>query len=239
MRAVHYEPKPWNMDLDDLGDLSAPQGSIPWARAMRAEMAKMAKESTTDLRSFKEHLAAMERAKGYQQLDNEFGHPFASLVAFCVHRQPHGLGYDIDVVEAIQQETRQILLHDKIAEVQLTLIEQARAVEALQPRGTNQFTAENGCYNVTSIVPEQSRGNSRSYFLSLLKRDAPEYITRIEAGEFRSARAAAIVAGVYTPPYNLQWRTVAGLAKKLQAQLTTDERAALVHHLTQEGATPC
>ena len=42
-------------------------------------------------------------------------------------------------------------------------------------------------------------GNSARYLVAKLKRDAPEIATRLAAGEFRSARAAAIAAGLVVP----------------------------------------
>lgn len=49
--------------------------------------------------------------------------------------------------------------------------------------------------NVTST----ERGNGQAYLLRRLARDAPEILERVKAGEFRSARAAAIEAGIIRP----------------------------------------
>ena len=43
------------------------------------------------------------------------------------------------------------------------------------------------------------RGTS-AYTIARLKRDAPEFAKRLAAGEFRSARAAALAAGIRKPP---------------------------------------
>jgi hypothetical protein len=45
------------------------------------------------------------------------GLDFLSLAAFCVVRPPYGLGYDAEMVEAIQIETRDLLLGQVIADV--------------------------------------------------------------------------------------------------------------------------
>jgi hypothetical protein len=60
----------------------------------------------------------MEREKGYQQLDDAFGHPFASMRVFCATPAPHGLGFDPAVLEALAQETRQMTLGEKVAEIE-------------------------------------------------------------------------------------------------------------------------
>ena len=47
-------------------------------------------------------------------------------------------------------------------------------------------------------------GNSQSYLLRRLARDAPEVLERIKSGEIKSARAAAIEAGIIIPFPSLQ-----------------------------------
>ena len=69
----------------------------------------------------------------------------------------------------------------------------AAGVAALAKHGTNQHTP--GGDNVTS----QTKGNSAPYLVARLKRDAPAIAERLAAGEFRSARAAAIEAGIVKP----------------------------------------
>jgi hypothetical protein len=50
-------------------------------------------------------------------------------------------------------------------------------------------------YNVNS----KDSGNTQSYLLRRLARDAPDILERVKAGEFKSARAAAIEAGIIKP----------------------------------------
>ena len=49
--------------------------------------------------------------------------------------------------------------------------------------------------NVTS----GERGNRQAYLLRRLARDAPDVLERVKSGEFKSARAAAIEAGIIKP----------------------------------------
>jgi hypothetical protein len=48
-------------------------------------------------------------------------------------------------------------------------------------------------------VSEPAYGTSKAYLLRRLARDAPEVLDRVKAGEFKSARAAAIEAGILKP----------------------------------------
>lgn len=49
------------------------------------------------------------------------------------------------------------------------------------------------------IVKSTEGGNSQRYLLQRLARDAPDILERIKNGEIKSARAAAIEAGIITP----------------------------------------
>ena len=64
------------------------------------------------------------------------------------------------------------------------------------PTGVNQTTEGNyNNYNNSGDgTPKQ--GTSQDYLLARLRRDHPAILSRLEAGEFRSVRAAAIEAGI-------------------------------------------
>ena len=73
------------------------------------------------------------------------------------------------------------------------------------------------------ILPKQ--GNSASYLAARLARDFPKIAERLAAGEFRSVRAAAIAAGIITPPTPLEQ------ILKLLPKLSDDERVELRRRL--------
>lgn len=85
--------------------------------------------------------------------------------------------------------------------VPLALVEAATAAQdnPLAHHGEigNGRADESRDYNVNST--EQVAGNSQTYLLRRLARDAPEILERVKAGEFKSARAAAIAAGIIKP----------------------------------------
>jgi hypothetical protein len=74
------------------------------------------------------------------------------------------------------------------------VIEQAKA-QPLAEHGTNQHREE----EVTTSPPDD-RGNSQSYLLRRIARDQPELLDQIGPDKpHRSARAAAIAAGIIKP----------------------------------------
>jgi hypothetical protein len=60
--------------------------------------------------------------------------------------------------------------------------------------------------------------NSAAYLQARLRRDAPEVADALERGEIKSARAAAIEAGIITPFPSLQLKDPAPTAQKLLAK---------------------
>lgn len=77
----------------------------------------------------------------------------------------------------------------------------AAAAEQAQPlahHGANQHS-EPEEEDVFTTPPVQRGSTNSDYLLRRLARDAPEVLERVKAGEFRSARAAAIAAGIIKP----------------------------------------
>jgi hypothetical protein len=106
------------MALDDPGDIDAPHNSASWARAMRVILTQMVRKSETTLQYFQTYLRLLDHEKGYRQLEDPSGQPFASLAVFCGAQPPYGLGYDPAILAAIQEETRDMLLTEKVRELQ-------------------------------------------------------------------------------------------------------------------------
>lgn len=212
------------LSLDDPGDMDAPPGSPEWARAMRYKLYRLGKESTAKLKEFQDYLRLMEQHQGYKCLDDPFGHPFVSLKAFCTAEVPFGLGYDLAIVDALQEETRLTLLGERIAEI-----------EDLYENGTNQYTGS-GVYH-----GKTHGGNRTSYWLGRIKRDYPELFEAWKHGEFPSARAVAKAAGIVKdePPLTALHRAWRKLQERdrvdfLLEMLTPAERAALLASLQEK-----
>ena len=66
--------------------------------------------------------------------------------------------------------------------------------------------------------PVEGKGTSRSYLLGRLARDAPDILERVKAGEIKSARAAAIEAGIITPFPSIALKDPAHAAQRMLAK---------------------
>lgn len=75
-------------------------------------------------------------------------------------------------------------------------------------------------------LPLPKGSESAERIVARLKRDAPEYAERLAAGEFRSARAAGIAAGIIVPP------TWTEQMLRLWNRGTSEEQAAIYPRLT-------
>lgn len=78
-------------------------------------------------------------------------------------------------------------------------------------------------------------GTSQTYLLRRLARDAPEILERVKAGEFKSARAAAIEAGIIKPvPTVRLTNDMPAVAARLCQHLTREQRIELIDLLAPE-----
>lgn len=85
-------------------------------------------------------------------------------------------------------------------------------------------------------VTKSDRGNQASYLASRLKRDHPEIAARVEAGEFRSIRAAAKAAGIIKEPTpEAVAEAAAWLALWIEDRSTPDERPEIEERLQSTG----
>jgi hypothetical protein len=222
------------MSLDDLGDLQAPKGSQPWARAVRYQLQTLARQSKTSVRDFQTYLKLLEESGGYQQLENEEGHPFITLSAFAVAKMPFGLGYDPDIILHIQQETRDMLLGEKLEEV-----EAQRTRSEAKQGNQNARRDKNNPYNCKDCSGKPVQyGNSADYRRRVLKRDHPDIFEALQRGEYRSVNAAWKCATGKVPETALQlllraWRRVSReeRVRFVREMLTEEERTELSDEL--------
>jgi len=220
---------PHLMALQDIGNLAAPPGSIPWARAIHAQLSVALSKEETSVRTVRDALRQLEDVQGYQHLYREDGSFYASLHDFATAKPPFGLGFDPEVVFAIVSETRALVLGQPIRKLR---------EKAGNPDGHNQYSPIEVRNCVKNTIPQGkmvSRGSTnRAYLLPRLKRDAPEIFAALERGEYRSARAAAKAAGIVRDSTPLEvlsaaWRKVseADLLCFLSEVLTPSQRKAL------------
>jgi len=145
---------------------------------------------------------------------------FADLINFMTHKE--GLGIkDLPLLEkclAIVASSKR-----KVRDEAQWLIGQIKLRRSLFDLGENQHTTESlksqstaqGCSNRTPT----SRGETRDYILRRIARDQPTLLDEIGTDKrFKSARAAAIEAGIITPFPSLQLKDPAPTAQKLLAK---------------------
>lgn len=221
---------PHLLSIQDMGDLSATPGSTAWARAVRSELSILISQETSSVRHVRDWLRALQDTTGYKQLDDADGYPFQSLKDFAITAPPFGLGFDPDIVVALLEETRELVLGASLRQYRPSAQELAgdKTVEAMPKHGGDRKSEESRLYNNLD-----DRGTSAAYLVKRLKRDAPEVAAALARGEHKSARAAGIAAGIIQLPTRVE-QTI-----KLWKKMTTEERAQFLLWLdTQREEVP-
>jgi hypothetical protein len=176
--------------LDEVGNLNAPPGSRDWAVAVCLDI----QSTLNDVKGDAEHLdvmiALIREHKGYRQLKDRRGRPFATYEAFCIEKQPFGLGYRTDDIDRIIGE-RRARTTAETAETPLKL---------LDDRGP--ATKEEQA-SIPSERRNTSYGETTNYLTARIARDRPDILERMKAGEFPSVRKAALEAGFVRPTITL------------------------------------
>jgi hypothetical protein len=80
--------------------LSAPEGSLDWAKGMRYEIQVGARQPDADREYIGQCLRALVRSRGWRLLRTAHGNPFRSFLQFIQAPQPHGLGLTPGEVDA-------------------------------------------------------------------------------------------------------------------------------------------
>jgi hypothetical protein len=122
---------------------------------------------------------------------------------------PFGLAYDPDLIEAIQHETRDMLLPELQAKV-LKTKERGMALGAtvepmsLQEIGMGKPGPGRGIKTADNVMRlsngKAQYGNSAAYYAARLRRDYPDIADALAQGKYLSAHAAAKAAGFVTDP---------------------------------------
>jgi hypothetical protein len=201
---------------DEVGDLAAPPGSRDWAVAVRLQL----QASLNAFPGSTQHLSnlrdLMREHKGYRHLTDHRDRPFATYAAFCKEPQPYGLGYDPEVIDRLANEG-----------ARRTPEERTENPPTLFDVGHNQHS-ESGCNDIT---PSIQRGTDADYLVARLKRDFPAIFARMEAGEFRSVRAAALEAGIIKPEFRCACKPTL-VARMIRQRFTPEQVAEVVRLLT-------
>lgn len=189
--------------LDERGDLAAPPGSREWAIAVRGEVRVALQDAESSVRHIQNLLKAMDKHGGYKHLTDAEDRPFETFKAFVVAAPPFGLGYAVEVIDRVLAEERDVPLNVVVG-----------------PWGGDRVSkkAREQQEQVDIINLKHKGGTSAVYQRARIQRDCPDIAQRLEAGEFKSVRAAAIEAGIVRPLTPIE-QTL-----KLLTKLTADER---------------
>lgn len=199
-------------ELFDLGDISAPVGSRPWCVGVREE----ARMVLIDSKSTREHarrwVSALKDDGHFRKLADKAGNYFLTWEGFCETPPPYGFGMSPDEVE--------ILIESK-----------PRAQQMAGDPGVTPLTTHGGDRKAESTLPRNvaQLGNSAEYIVRRLKRDAPHIAEALARGEYPSARAAGIAAGIIRVPTPLE------VAQRAWCKLSRNEQQQFLDWLEEEG----
>jgi hypothetical protein len=196
--------------LDEMGDMDAPRGSRAWSIWVRDSLNTQLHDAEFASDMARSSFNALRESEGWRTLNGPrespyFGRPFQSFESFCTCRKPFGLGYSIEHIEAVIRETAE---------------RQKQAADLAKPGEIGRGRNGNRGYNVTP-----KRGNNADYWAARIKRDHPEIAARVERGEFKSMRAAAIAAGIVKP------KTALDLLRAAWKKATPAERDSFLRDL--------
>jgi hypothetical protein len=186
---------------DLLGDLCAPVGTLAWCVGMRGEIQKLLDAHRTDHEGLAVCIESFQEAGGWKALVDARGLPFASYAEFCKTRRPLGLGCDPGHIDALVGEGRKRTAPDLAADP---------GVKPLAGHGGGRKQGAN-----STLI----RGSTdASYLVRRLKRDHPGVAEKLARGEYPSARAAGIAAGIVRVP------TAPEVARKAFGKMTRSQR---------------
>lgn len=162
--------------------------------ATDAEIIKMTKQCVLNGSAklydlFPELIAVVIKERLWQQELDKSKKPFKTFWEFVFH--PLWQGLAIESMDRLLDYCK----HNKTA---LQMV-RAEIPPLLEHKGTgsNQFkTKENSRGSHTTSAKKPLRGSA--YFIARLKRDHPLIATKLDNGEYRSVRQAAIAAGIIT-----------------------------------------
>jgi hypothetical protein len=191
--------------LGDPGNRDAPPGSKPWAIAMRLELHGAVKDTGNARKNLSDWLKLMEQYEGWKQLLDEHGQPFSSAAAFCEASPPYGLGHAIEALHWAGQNGR--------SPVEYTSHGGDRRSEKFQV-----------------AISNLKGGTTADYLAARLKRDRPDILDKMHAGDYPSVHAAALDAGIVRPRYSIPTEPCAA-ARALRRHFDEAWLKALIYEL--------
>jgi hypothetical protein len=151
------------------------QGTPEWAVRLREQLRVKIEGEVLQTEIVCRDLEEFRAHEGWRLLTGADGKPFKSFRELCEHPKPNGLGVPFTRIEPLWKR--------------------ARSAKTLRPHGGDRKPEATLLDNQVASGGE-SYGTDPDYLIARVKRDAPDVFERAMAGEFTSARSAAIAAGV-------------------------------------------
>lgn len=203
-----------------LGALAGPialkvPGSPEWCwqvvQSLKDQMRHVAEQWT----QAEETLQALERAKAYKKIPPE--KPYGTLDAML--RAEVGLPV---------KEVRQNITTAK---------DRAKALEGKTVRGAKPgpMSQEENANPDIIRIGGVTGGTSAEYLTRRIARDHPDILKRMQAGEFRSVRAAALEAGIMPRTFTVRADNTTSAARTLRKHMKPEQLAELARLLTEEN----
>lgn len=198
--------------FDYLTPLSEAENDEELAKIARLKYAKACANLNTDAIFFADTVDEIRKYSAWRVVGCK------SLEEFCETK----LGRTLEAVEQLISGVRSL---------QAVGVTKPTAAEALAAAPKLAGHGEIGNGRSRRSVRTSTRGETSSYLAARLKRDHPAIAARVEAGEFKSIRAAAIEAGIVKVPTALdQLRFFWGKA-------TDSERRQFIEEMTDAPAS--
>ena len=200
--------------LDDIGDQDAPAGSEPWCRHFAFQARKTRDEMGTKVKQLRRVVGYLEEYEAWKVL----GYPSLGML---LHRECR---LEVEEYEAI-----------KAADPDQTIGVVLGPCPGPAP-GSMTKAARRSASNVDNVNNKcrWKGSNDPAYLLALLARDHPDIKARLDAGEFRSVRAAARAAGLVRPTAQIYTDDPAAAARAVRRHFEGDRLKALIAALEDQ-----
>jgi hypothetical protein len=196
--------------LDDIGNPDAPYGSREWCSAMRLHIQNGIDEAKSRVSHIRFSLKSTRDEAHFVSLQDKDGNKFSSWEDFCQYPRPWGLGFSVEVANAIIEERNGDRLISCVAADTM-----ARAQPARAHGGDRKSEKVKDQDSDTTLI-----GRGADYLAARIKRDHPDIAQAVERGEYRSMRQAALAAGI------VKQSTPLDTLRRAWAKASEDERAA-------------
>lgn len=151
------------------------------------------------------------------------------------------LGYDAGYVEKIREglsflenvgvKSATIGQAMSVGQYAGQAVPQATLNEAMKGN-QNSRISKNSNYNINADLTNSKGGDSSEYLTARIARDRPDILEDMQAGKYKSVRAAALDAGIVRPRFTVPADDVRAIARALVRHLTIDQIEELTAILT-------